>query len=183
MKIFYKIINIINTLYIWLVFYLLSFGVHIYTCYLVYQSYGLFLGIISFFCPIISTIIMFALYLLFYGIFNQYCVIILIYSIMIALSFGLSYLTSWLEDKTNKKSEIKKYKELANIVMNGLGINNIDDALITVYNFYKDQNIELDNIIISQENKEEILSEIVMKGLGTNDIDEAVEKTTEFYKI
>lgn len=78
-------------------------------------------------------------------------------------------------------NKIDKYVELSNIVMKGLDISNINEAITIVYKFYKEQNINLDSIKIEDENKFKVLSEIVMLGTETKDIDEAIKNTTEFY--
>ena len=72
--------------------------------------------------------------------------------------------------------------ELSNIIMKGLNESSIDNALLTTYQFYEEQGIDLSTINIKDDNKYRILSLITMMGLGTNDIDEAIKQTTIFYK-
>lgn len=102
MKTLYKIMNAFTYIYSLLIFYIGAFLIQVYTAYVVYLSYGTFLGIIAFCAPIISEIIMFILFLIFYGLFNEYCIIILIYLGLIGVAFLLSYITTKLEEKVNK---------------------------------------------------------------------------------
>lgn len=198
MKVACKIMNIITAVYYTVSCYFGGFLVHIYTCYVVYTSYGFFLGIISFFCPVIAEIVMFLLYLIFLGLFNEYCIVIIGYLLMIAFSFLLSYITCYFEDKIKLKNNYNittkqtipinfgidkdKSVKLSNIVAQGLGVDNIDEALSMSYEFYKQQGIDMSSIELNNTNKYQALSQIVMLGLETNNIDDAIEKTIVFYK-
>lgn len=100
-------------------------------------------------------------------------------------SFGFScYHTFKKYPSTNQTKEDlleinNKYKELANIVIKGLDVDTLDEALKETYEFYREQGIDLK---IDENNKEKTLSLLVMKGLETENIDEAISQTTEFYK-
>lgn len=72
--------------------------------------------------------------------------------------------------------------ELSNIIMKGLNETSIDNALLTTYQFYEEQGIDLSTINIKDNNKYRTLSLITMIGLGTTNIDEAIKQTTTFYK-
>jgi len=185
LKISYKVMNIITTIYTILCFYFGGFLIQAYTAYVVYQNFGFFLGIISFFAPIISQIIMFVLYLIFYGLFNEYCIVVLIYLLLIGLSYILSYITCCLEDKlqTNSKSLTleEKYIKLSKIVMQGLGTSDIHEALEKTNIFYKEQGIDIDKMQLENSNPYYKLANITMEALGTNDIDDAIYKAKTFY--
>ena len=75
------------------------------------------------------------------------------------------------------------YVQLADIMKQGLGVSDTDEALSKTYEFYKEQGIDVDSIELDLSNKEKSLSMIVMLGLGTNDIEDAITKTKEFYNI
>lgn len=99
LKFFYKLFNTVTSVYSFIIFYFGAFAVHIFTCYVVYESYGMFLGIISFFCPVMSTVIVFILYLIFYGLFNDFCMAILFYLMLVCIAFLFAYISSLLESK------------------------------------------------------------------------------------
>lgn len=81
----------------------------------------------------------------------------------------------------NKFSEIEKYVELSKIVMKGLNVEHIDEAIEKTYGFYKEQGINVDKVEIDENNKFTTLSKLVMLGLDTDNIDEAIQETKEFY--
>lgn len=75
-----------------------------------------------------------------------------------------------------------KYVELSNIVLQGLGVDNVDEALSMSYEFYKQQETDMSSIDLNEKNKYKVLAQIVMLGLETKNIDEAIKKTKTFYK-
>ncbi len=81
----------------------------------------------------------------------------------------------------DKFSDIEKYVELSNIIMKGLEVETLDEAIEKTYGFYKEQGIEVEKVQIDESNKFKTLSELVMLGLDTDSIDEAIERTKEFY--
>lgn len=83
--------------------------------------------------------------------------------------------------KNEKNITLDKYVELSNIVMKGLNVENIDEAIEKTYGFYKEQGIDVERVEIDNQNKFKTLSELVMLGLDTNSIDEAIQQTKEFY--
>lgn len=106
-----------------------------------------------------------------------------------SLPFIIMGLIKFFKGKMQKNNKIRekniennKYKELANIIMKGLEVYTIDEALIKTYNFYKEQGLDVNSIEFDKDNKEKTLSKFVMLGLGTNNIDETIEKITEFYE-
>lgn len=202
-KFIFNVFSLLLTILYFIWFYLIGLSIHIYTCYIIYESYGLFLGVISFFCPYINVIIIFILYLIFCGLFNPYCLLILFYLLGYAVLIGLSHLLDKFEAKctnhslnhldsnkninipinTNESIDNDNYKKLANIIVNGLNAHSLDEALSNTYEFYKEQGINVDTIKLDLCNKEKTLSLLVMLGLGTNSIEEAIVKTREFYNI
>ena len=101
-----KILEVVFGIYFFIVAYLCSFLMHVFTAYIVYDSYGWFLGILSFFSPIISTIIMVILYTIFYGLFNGFNIIVIIYLLLYVPIIILGWLINKLEEK--EKSKIQK---------------------------------------------------------------------------
>lgn len=108
MKVLNKILSVVTTVLSIVFFYIGAFLIQVYTAYVVYQSYGWFLGILAFFSPVVPEIIMFVLYLIFYGLFNEYCIIILGYLLCIGFIFLLSYITDKIEKKITEKNDNNK---------------------------------------------------------------------------
>lgn len=90
------------------------------------------------------------------------------------------------KEKQNEKnvfSNDDKFIKLSNIIMQGLGVDNIDEALIKSYEFYKGQGIDMSNINLEDDNKYITLTRVVMLGIRANTIEEAIEKTTKSYQM
>lgn len=94
------------------------------------------------------------------------------------------YKTTQIYNKKYKKDAIdyEKYIYLSKIVMQALETSNINETLNKVYEFYKENDIDINNIEYISNNPYYILAEIMMKALGTSNIDETINKTIEFYK-
>ena len=106
-----------------------------------------------------------------------------IISLLAILLFLSSFLISKLKSKNFMVENNSNYVQLADIMKQGLGVSDTDEALSKTYEFYKEQGIDVDSIELDLSNKEKSLSMIVMLGLGTNDIEDAITKTKEFYNI
>lgn len=83
------------------------------------------------------------------------------------------------KDKFNANNS--KYEELCKIVMKGLKVEDIDEAIDKTYGFYKEQDLDVESVDVDKDNKFIILSKLVMLGLDTDDIDIAIQETKEFY--
>lgn len=132
---------------------------------------------------------------LLYGFTIALCGENLIMSIITIFIIGLSFLIGYFKkDKStkirndlmkyfdyDKFSDLEKYVELSNIVMEGLEVKTLDEAIEKTYAFYKKQRLEVEKVQIDESNKFKTLSELVMLGLDTDSIDEAIERTKEFY--
>ena len=86
------------------------------------------------------------------------------------------------EEIVTKLDNNDKYIQLSNIIMQGLRVNNVDEALNISYEFYKQQKTNMSNIDLNKNNKHQVLAQLVMLGLETDNIDEAIEKSKIFYK-
>ncbi len=132
---------------------------------------------------------------LLYGFTIALCGENLIMSIITIIVIGFSFIIRYFKkDKStkirndlmkyfdyDKFSDIEKYVELSNIIMKGLEVETLDEAIEKTYGFYKEQGIEVEKVQIDESNKFKTLSELVMLGLDTDSIDEAIERTKEFY--
>ena len=87
-----------------------------------------------------------------------------------------------LYDKFENISQ-DKFITLSNIMIKGMEVSNIDEALDKSYEFYKQSDIKLDDINLEDENKYKTLSIIMMRALETNNIDDTINKIADFYKI
>ncbi len=88
------------------------------------------------------------------------------------------------EKQTEKSvfSNDDKFIKLSNIIMQGLGVDNVDEALKKSYEFYKEQEIDMSNINLEDNNKYATLSKVVMLGIGANTIEEAIERISQYYQ-
>lgn len=84
--------------------------------------------------------------------------------------------------KANSTISQNKYMQLSKLIMDGLGVSTIDEALERSYKFYQDNGIQLDDIDLKDVNKYQTLSRIMMRAYKMDDIDEVIEKVTGFYQ-
>lgn len=103
MKTMYKITTTLTLIFTISVFWLGSIAIHIYTIAEVKGAYGLFWGIISFFCPIISQIVLFILKVVNGAFRSPYCITILLYIGAVALTFLFQMISSYLEISIKEK--------------------------------------------------------------------------------
>ena len=99
-----KVLETILGIYSFILYFILSFLMHVITAYCVYDSYGAFLGIVAFFSPVVSTLIMVVIYTIFFGLFNGFNILVFIY---LLLYVPLILLTVLIDKLDKKESKIK----------------------------------------------------------------------------
>lgn len=80
------------------------------------------------------------------------------------------------------KLDKNKCEELSNIIIKGLNVSTIDEALSISYEFYKEQGINVESIDLNSNDKYQTLSLLAMLGTGSNDIEDTIKKTKSFYE-
>lgn len=117
-----------------------------------------------------------------YGFTIALCGENLIISFITIFIMGVSFIMGHLKkNKSTTSLEFDKYIELSKIVMKGLNVEYIDEAISKTYTFYKEQGIDVESIQIDNNDKFATLSKLVMLALDTDNIDEAIQETTNFY--
>lgn len=94
-------------------------------------------------------------------------------------SFGNTY----SKFNMNDDNTYNKNLQLVDIVIRGLNVHNVDEAVQTLYKFYSEQGLNLDNIDLNDIDKNKIVTQLIMTALGTDNIDQAILETKKFYNL
>lgn len=82
------------------------------------------------------------------------------------------------------RSEKENYIKLLNLLKNELGIENLDEIIAKIYDFYANKEIDIPFIDLKDKNeyqKLEYLEQIFETAIGTKNVDETIQKLENFY--